>query len=71
RLGMNTGMLEDIYETLILTDYGEICPDGLIRYVPIKVNGLLMEVDFVVLDIDEDESLSYLEDHPQQQVMNG
>ncbi|MCH79977.1 hypothetical protein A2U01_0000739, partial [Trifolium medium] len=64
RLGMDTGLLEDIDETLILTDQSEIFPEGLIRDVPIKVNNLLMEVDFVVLDTNEDEEISIIFGRP-------
>ncbi|MCI20265.1 hypothetical protein A2U01_0041427, partial [Trifolium medium] len=41
--------------TLILADHNKIYPWGIIKDVPIKVNDLVILVDFVIIDPDEDE----------------
>ncbi|MCI64851.1 hypothetical protein A2U01_0086109, partial [Trifolium medium] len=63
-LGMNPGLPKDTNMTLILADRNEICPWGILKDVPIQVNDLLMEVDFVVLGTDEDEEIPIIFGRP-------
>ncbi|MCI01691.1 hypothetical protein A2U01_0022718 [Trifolium medium] len=55
RMGTNIEEPESTTMTLILADHSEICPWGIIKEVPVKVNDLLIPVDFVIVSMCGEE----------------
>jgi hypothetical protein len=47
-------------KSLVLGPYQNIYPWGIIEDVPVKVNDLLISVDFVVIDTNDDEEIPLL-----------